>query len=120
MVVVTSPDALTFASNSACLQVLGHLKTCLVLGLGYLVLQNPFSWRNVSGILVALLGMVAYSYVQIQEARAREERVSCGTGLQQNYTGSLWVELRCFTRSLTVFLHFRSLCTGCCSCITFW
>ncbi|GJP35224.1 hypothetical protein CLOM_g19732 [Closterium sp. NIES-68] len=57
-------------------QVLGHLKTCLVLGLGYLVLNNPFSWRNVGGILVALVGMMAYSYVQIQEAKSREAQIS--------------------------------------------
>lgn len=34
-------------------QVLGHLKTCLVLAFGYLVLENPFSWKNMLGILVS-------------------------------------------------------------------
>ncbi|CAI5484792.1 unnamed protein product [Closterium sp. Yama58-4] len=57
-------------------QVLGHLKTCLVLGLGYLLLKNPFSWRNVGGIMVALVGMVLYSYVQIQEAKSRDAQIS--------------------------------------------
>jgi len=33
-------------------QVLGHLKTCLVLAFGYLVLENPFSYKNMAGILV--------------------------------------------------------------------
>ncbi|KAF7119850.1 hypothetical protein RHSIM_Rhsim13G0060100 [Rhododendron simsii] len=43
-------------------QVLGHLKTCLVLGFGYVLLRDPFSWRNILGILIAVVGMVLYSY----------------------------------------------------------
>ena len=43
-------------------QVLGHLKTCLVLAFGYILLQDPFSWRNILGILIALMGMILYSY----------------------------------------------------------
>ncbi|XP_051131477.1 UDP-xylose transporter 3-like [Andrographis paniculata] len=43
-------------------QVLGHLKTCLVLAFGYTLLHDPFSWRNILGILVAVVGMVLYSY----------------------------------------------------------
>ncbi|CDP13914.1 unnamed protein product [Coffea canephora] len=43
-------------------QVLGHLKTCLVLAFGYVLLHDPFSWRNIIGIVIALVGMVSYSY----------------------------------------------------------
>ena len=43
-------------------QVLGHLKTCLVLTFGYVLLHDPFSWRNILGIFVAMIGMVSYSY----------------------------------------------------------
>lgn len=43
-------------------QVLGHLKTCLVLAFGYILLRDPFSWRNILGILIAVVGMVFYSY----------------------------------------------------------
>ncbi|XP_058110618.1 UDP-xylose transporter 3 [Magnolia sinica] len=43
-------------------QVLGHLKTCLVLAFGYVLLHDPFSWRNIFGILIALIGMILYSY----------------------------------------------------------
>jgi drug/metabolite transporter (DMT)-like permease len=43
-------------------QVLGHLKTCLVLTFGYVLLHDPFSWRNILGILIAVVGMVLYSY----------------------------------------------------------
>ncbi|XP_043706998.1 UDP-xylose transporter 3-like [Telopea speciosissima] len=43
-------------------QVLGHLKTCLVLAFGYALLRDPFSWRNIFGILIAVVGMILYSY----------------------------------------------------------
>ncbi|XP_044495755.1 UDP-xylose transporter 3 [Mangifera indica] len=43
-------------------QVLGHLKTCLVLAFGYVLLHDPFSWRNILGILIAVVGMLLYSY----------------------------------------------------------
>ncbi|KAE9604119.1 hypothetical protein Lal_00002014 [Lupinus albus] len=43
-------------------QVLGHLKTCLVLAFGYILLQDPFSSRNILGILIAMIGMFLYSY----------------------------------------------------------
>ncbi|XP_021912404.1 UDP-xylose transporter 1 [Carica papaya] len=43
-------------------QVLGHLKTCLVLAFGYTLLHDPFTPRNIIGILVAVFGMGLYSY----------------------------------------------------------
>ena len=48
-------------------QVLGHLKTCLVLAFGYIIVRDPFSWRNILGILVAMVGMILYSYSCILE-----------------------------------------------------
>ncbi|VAH57459.1 unnamed protein product [Triticum turgidum subsp. durum] len=49
-------------------QVLGHLKTCLVLAFGYVLLHDPFSWRNILGILIAVVGMGLYSYFCTREA----------------------------------------------------
>lgn len=60
-------------------QVLGHLKTCLVLAFGYIVLGNPFTWRNFAGIVVAMLGMVMYSFVQVKEGRARADAAAAAT-----------------------------------------
>ncbi|CAK9236986.1 unnamed protein product [Sphagnum troendelagicum] len=57
-------------------QVLGHLKTCLILALGYLVLANPFSWRNVCGILIALSGMALYSHACILESQQKAQENS--------------------------------------------
>ncbi|KAL7247183.1 hypothetical protein ACSBR2_002153 [Camellia fascicularis] len=57
-------------------QVLGHLKTCLVLAFGYCLLHDPFSWRNVLGILIAIVGMVLYSYCCSLESQQKASETS--------------------------------------------
>lgn len=52
-------------------QVLGHLKTCLVLALGFIAFKTPVTFRNIFGICIALGGMVYYSYVSLQEAKKK-------------------------------------------------
>ncbi|XP_062206041.1 UDP-xylose transporter 1-like [Phragmites australis] len=54
-------------------QVLGHLKTCLVLSFGYMLLKDPFTVRNVVGILIAIFGMGLYSYYSVAESRKKTE-----------------------------------------------
>ncbi|KDP44037.1 hypothetical protein JCGZ_05504 [Jatropha curcas] len=53
-------------------QVLGHLKTCLVLAFGYTLLHDPFTMRNIIGILVAIFGMGLYSYFCTQENKKKQ------------------------------------------------
>ncbi|XP_040995465.1 UDP-xylose transporter 1-like [Juglans microcarpa x Juglans regia] len=53
-------------------QVLGHLKTCLVLGFGYTLLHDPFTERNIIGILIAVWGMGLYSYFCTQESKKKQ------------------------------------------------
>ncbi|KAK8661255.1 hypothetical protein V6N13_052150 [Hibiscus sabdariffa] len=53
-------------------QVLGHLKTCLVLAFGYVLLHDPFSWRTILGILIAVVGMILYSYYCMTESRQQK------------------------------------------------
>nr|CAB3494735.1 unnamed protein product [Digitaria exilis] len=48
-------------------QVLGHLKTCLVLSFGYVLLRDPFTARNVVGIVIAVFGMGLYSYYSVSD-----------------------------------------------------
>lgn len=57
-------------------QVLGHLKTCLVLAFGYVLLHDPFSWRNIFGIAVAMVGMILYSYICSIESQHRVNEAS--------------------------------------------
>jgi len=52
-------------------QVLGHLKTCLVLAFGYIIVHDPFSWRNILGIMVAMVGMIIYSYCCALESQQK-------------------------------------------------
>jgi solute carrier family 35 protein E3 len=65
--VIGKCDAVTY-------QVLGHLKTVLVLGFGFFALGAPASAKNVGGILLALVGMVAYGTVEQAERRRAEAR----------------------------------------------
>ncbi|KAF8403071.1 hypothetical protein HHK36_011165 [Tetracentron sinense] len=52
-------------------QVLGHLKTCLVLGFGYTLLRDPFTERNIIGISIAIFGMGLYSYFCTHESKKK-------------------------------------------------
>jgi solute carrier family 35 protein E3 len=52
-------------------QVLGHLKTCLVLSFGYTLLHDPFTARNILGILVAIFGMALYSFFSVREGKKK-------------------------------------------------
>jgi len=61
--VIGKCDAVTY-------QVLGHLKTMLVLAFGFLMLNNPVSGKNILGILVALVGMVAYAHYETLDKAA--------------------------------------------------
>ncbi|XP_010264662.1 PREDICTED: uncharacterized membrane protein At1g06890-like isoform X1 [Nelumbo nucifera] len=53
-------------------QVLGHLKTCLVLGFGYTLLHDPFTERNIIGIFIAIFGMGLYSYFCTHENKKKQ------------------------------------------------
>ncbi|MCL7027950.1 hypothetical protein MKW94_008999 [Papaver nudicaule] len=64
-------------------QVLGHLKTCLVLGFGYILLRDPFSWRNIFGIFVALVGMLLYSYCCTLESQLKASEAAASAPLSQ-------------------------------------
>ncbi|KAJ7959925.1 Nucleotide/sugar transporter family protein [Quillaja saponaria] len=57
-------------------QVLGHLKTCLVLAFGYVLLHDPFCWHNILGILVAVIGMGLYSIYCTIESQQKASEVS--------------------------------------------
>jgi solute carrier family 35 protein E3 len=66
--VIGKCDAVTY-------QVLGHLKTVLILILGFLVLKNPANPRALAGIFVAMLGMVAYAHEESKAAAAPQAQL---------------------------------------------
>ena len=51
-------------------QVLGHLKTVLILILGFTVFNKPIDSRNLIGIVVAMWGVIAYTEVRRRQANA--------------------------------------------------
>ncbi|KAL9241245.1 hypothetical protein vseg_015376 [Gypsophila vaccaria] len=64
-------------------QVLGHLKTCLVLGFGYTLLHDPFTERNIIGISIAVMGMGFYSYFCSKESKKKNSaEVSTGSQIK--------------------------------------
>ena len=54
-------------------QVVGHLKTCLIIILGYLAFQKEISLKMAGGIFVALAGMIWYSEVRRAETQVKQE-----------------------------------------------
>ncbi|CAI5474318.1 unnamed protein product [Closterium sp. Yama58-4] len=64
-------------------QVLGHMKTIAILLLGWVVFKDPLTPKSLLGMLLAVAGMVLYSWAVERERRAREgegkdEEEGCG------------------------------------------
>ncbi|KAL8501412.1 hypothetical protein ACS0TY_020810 [Phlomoides rotata] len=70
-------------------QVLGHLKTCLVIAFGYTLLHDPFSTRNIIGILVAMVGMGMYSYFCSNETKRKQDDASSAPQIKERETSPL-------------------------------
>ncbi|KAJ0791008.1 putative sugar phosphate transporter domain-containing protein [Helianthus annuus] len=53
-------------------QVLGHMKTVCVLTLGWLLFDSELTFKNIMGMLVAVGGMVIYSWaVEVEKADSK-------------------------------------------------
>jgi len=93
-------------------QVLGHLKTCLVLGFGYTLLHDPFTMRNIIGILVAIFGMGLYSYFCVQENKKKQSvDLSLASQVLYIYIYTLlifWHEYLC-----SLFRNWKQIATPC-------
>ncbi len=59
-------------------QVVGHAKTCLVLIGGFIMMPTNASssdlLKNIIGVIIAFLGVLLYSYYNLQDSIAVEER----------------------------------------------
>ncbi|KAL3621576.1 UDP-rhamnose/UDP-galactose transporter 3 [Castilleja foliolosa] len=53
-------------------QVLGHMKTVCVLTLGWLLFDSELTFKNISGMIVAVVGMVIYSWAVEVEKHANK------------------------------------------------
>lgn len=51
-------------------QVLGHMKTVCVLTLGWLIFDSEMTFKNIAGMVLAVVGMVIYSWaVELEKQR---------------------------------------------------
>ena len=63
-------------------QVLGHMKTALVLLLGAILFASPVSAKNMGGIAIAVVGMVGYSWAVEKEKTAAKSASQSVMALQ--------------------------------------
>ncbi|KAF5930712.1 hypothetical protein HYC85_031585 [Camellia sinensis] len=68
-----TPQVLAFIVLSCLISVSVNFSTFLF---GYGLLHDPFSWRNILGILFALVGMILYSYCCTLESQQKANEAS--------------------------------------------
>eukprot|EP01062_Namystynia_karyoxenos_P003419 TRINITY_DN11218_c0_g1_i1.p1 TRINITY_DN11218_c0_g1~~TRINITY_DN11218_c0_g1_i1.p1 ORF type:complete len:406 (+),score=140.79 TRINITY_DN11218_c0_g1_i1:131-1219(+) len=59
-------------------QVVGHVKTTLVLVSGFALFNAPADWRNICGMLLAMVGVVWYTDIKMKESAAEKARREAG------------------------------------------
>lgn len=57
-------------------QVLGHMKTVCVLTLGWLLFDSELTFKNIMGMIIAVVGMVVYSWAVEAEKQANAKAMS--------------------------------------------
>lgn len=57
-------------------QVLGHMKTVCVLTLGWLLFDSELTFKNISGMIVAVVGMITYRWAVEIEKQANAKTMS--------------------------------------------
>ncbi|XP_028784552.1 UDP-rhamnose/UDP-galactose transporter 2 [Neltuma alba] len=57
-------------------QVLGHMKTVCVLTLGWLLFDSELTFKNIMGMILAVVGMVVYSWAVEAEKQANAKAAS--------------------------------------------
>lgn len=63
-------------------QVLGHMKTVCVLILGWVLFDSALTLKNILGMLLAIVGMLVYSWAVEQDKKQASARVE-GRGMDQ-------------------------------------
>lgn len=73
------------ATSSLSYNVIGHVKTVIILTGGCLLFGEEMPWRRLAGICVAMVGIVWYSVLKLQESAAAAERLlpSTANGVRQ-------------------------------------
>lgn len=67
--------------------MLGHLKTVLILVLGFVVFHTPVAARQALGVFFALLGVVSYTEIKRRQSlRGGSSGVSGAGGMQKHHS----------------------------------
>jgi solute carrier family 35, member E3 len=53
--------------------VVGHLKTCTIVALGWIVSGRAIGDKSIIGVIVAIVGIIAYSVVMINHKKAAQK-----------------------------------------------
>ncbi|MQL92709.1 hypothetical protein Taro_025329 [Colocasia esculenta] len=64
-------------------QVLGHMKTVCVLTLGWLLFDSEMTLKNITGMILAVVGMIVYSWAVEIEKQANAKAVLTKTSLTE-------------------------------------
>lgn len=64
-------------------QVLGHMKTVCVLTLGWLLFDSELTFKNIMGMLIAVVGMVVYSWAVEVEKQSNAKITSVKNSLTE-------------------------------------
>lgn len=70
-------------------QVLGHMKTVCVLTLGWLLFDSKMTFKNIIGMVIAVVGMVIYSWAVELEKQAENASNDIENGLRDEDVGLL-------------------------------
>ena len=65
-------------------QVLGHLKTVLILVLGVVLFNKAVDMQNVLGVVIAMAGVVAYTEIKRREADAQKKAQLTASASQES------------------------------------
>ena len=65
-------------------QVLGHMKTVCVLMLGWLLFDSQLTLKNIMGMVIAIVGMVVYSWAVELEKQASAKIALTKTSLTED------------------------------------
>jgi multidrug transporter EmrE-like cation transporter len=63
-------------------QVLGHMKTVCVLLLGWILFDSTLTFKNILGMLLAIVGMVVYSWA-VETEKARQKAAMTKTSMTE-------------------------------------
>lgn len=64
-------------------QVLGHMKTVCVLTLGWLLFDSELTFKNISGMALAVVGMIVYSWAVEAEKRVNAKAALAKTSMTE-------------------------------------